>query len=137
MLMELRYHFLLLIREQRGRDGAPKTRVCHMESECPKCFRGYGFVGVCDLIRGQDIQIQRLNIGQRNHTAGLINLYEHETRISYPLVHLSLKGGLQIEESITEGGCPDVWGFVHQAQSNAGLVGVVQCLRNHQDGQGC
>ena len=42
-----------------------------------------------------------------------------------------------MEEGFTEGNRIDVWGFVNQTQPHSGGVGIEQCFRSHQDGQGC
>ena len=76
-------------------------------------LRGLWFIGVRDIIRSWDIQEQRLYVGKRNDLTGLINLHKHEARVGYLLVHLSLRGRLQVEEGLAEGGRLDVRGFVH------------------------
>ena len=65
-------------------------------------------------------------VGKRNDLTGLINSHEHEARFGYPLVHLSIGGGLQVEEGLAEGGHLDVRGFVLQAQPHSRGVGIIQ-----------
>ena len=49
-----------------------------------------------------------LDIGKRNDLTGLINSHKQEARFGYPLVHLSIRSGLQVEEGLAEGGHIDV-----------------------------